>query len=132
MELIQLSGCVIIEEGKLLLLWKKKHNHYEFPGGKVNLGESLEEAARREVREEIGCEVDILKYVGYQDFTIDGKNLRSHKFLARIREGQTPRIMEPEVFRDIFWLPIKDYQKYSVAPNVKEFCDDFCIGMLKL
>src|SRR3990167_2677425 len=97
MELIQLSGCVIIEEGKLLLLWKKKHNHYEFPGGKVNLGESLEEAARREVREEIGCEVDILKYVGYQDFTIDGKNLRSHKFLARIREGQTPRIMESEV-----------------------------------
>ena len=63
MEPIHLSGCAIIEEGKLLLLWKKKHKHYEFPGGKVNLGESLEEAARREVREEIWCEVDIIKYL---------------------------------------------------------------------
>ena len=54
MKRIQLSGCAIIKEGKLLLIWKKKHNHYEFPGGKVEEGETLEQTAVRETKEEIG------------------------------------------------------------------------------
>ncbi len=130
MEPIQLSGCAIIKEGKLLLLWKNKHSHYEFPGGKVNPGENLEDAARRETKEEIACDVEIMRYDGYKQFTIEGRIFQSHKFLAAIVQGQEPRIMEPNTFRDIFWLPIRGYAQYSVAPNVKEFCDDYIAGRM--
>ncbi len=131
MTVTELSGCAIIEDDKLLLIWKIKHGHYEFPGGKVEEGESYEETAIREVKEEIGVDVDLTKYAGYNEFHIDGRNFISHKFLAKIKKGQVLRIAEPDIFKDIIWLPIKDYKKYSVAPNVKDFCEDYIHGKLK-
>lgn len=131
MRKIQLSGCVIINEGRILLLLKKKHNHYELPGGKFEEGETIEETALREAREEIGCEVKLIKYIGYREFNINNKEYRSHNFLAEIQEGQMPRIAEPEVFEEIFWMPIADYKKYVVASNVKSLCEDFLEGKLR-
>ncbi|HIJ98617.1 TPA: NUDIX hydrolase [archaeon] len=128
MNIIELSGCVIIANGKLLVLWKNEHGHYELPGGKVKEGETLEEAAIRETKEEIGCDVELLKYAGYIDFSIKGKNCRSHNYLAKIKEGQTPRIMEPKSFKDLIWLPIENYEEYTVAPNVKKICEDYLSG----
>jgi len=125
MDRIKLSGCAIIENENLLLLWKKKHGHYEFPGGKVESGETDEATAVRETREEIGCAVELLKDLGPRDLDIDGKNFVSHVFLSKIHEGETPRIMEPETFDHLFWLPIKDHAKFAVAPNAKEFCEEY-------
>jgi len=132
MERIDLSGCAIIEKEKLLLIWKRKHKHYEFPGGKVDSGESLEETAIRETKEEIGCDVELIKGLGYKDFHIDNRDFRSHKYLAKIKEGQKPKVMEPELFRDIIWLAMKEYKRYSVAPNVKDFCEDYIQGKLRI
>ncbi len=125
MKKIQLSGCAIIKSGKLLVLWKKRHRHYEFPGGRVKKGETLKKAAIREAKEELGCDVQLGKYIGYKEFVIEGKSYQSHKFLATIQAGCIPQAKEKDKFDHIFWLPIKDYKAYSVAPNVKEFCEDY-------
>jgi len=50
--------------------------------------------------------------------------------LAKIKEGQTPRITEPNLFKNIIWLPMKEYKKYLVAPNVRDFCEDYVQGEL--
>ncbi|MFA7662352.1 MAG: NUDIX hydrolase [Patescibacteria group bacterium] len=128
---IQLSGCAIINDNaELLLLWKIKHGHYEFPGGKVESNETLEAAARRECLEELGVEVDILNYLGFEDFEIDGKSFSSHKFLGKIKDSQIPKVNEPDKFEKLFWLPIKNYQDYICAPNVKEFCQKYIDGKI--
>ncbi|MCK4554338.1 NUDIX hydrolase [Candidatus Parcubacteria bacterium] len=132
MKKIQLSGCAIIKDGKLLTLWKKRHKHYEFPGGGVEGDETLEQTALREVKEEIGCDAQLGKYIGCKEFFIDGKHYQSHKFLAIIKEDCQPQIQETDKFDHIFWLPIKEYEKYSVAPNVKKHCEDVIQGKLKL
>lgn len=129
--MIELSGCAIIENKKLLLLWKKKHAHFEFPGGKVESNETIEAAAMREVREELGVEVDMGEYIGCKEFTIDGKRYRSHKFIACIKSG-VPKIMEPDKFDRIEWIPIADYEKYALAPNARAFCRDVVDGKLSV
>lgn len=130
---IQLSGCVIInKKEELLLLWRKKHQHYEFPGGRVEAGETLEETAKRECKEELGVDVTIVKYIEYGDFQIDGCSFRSHKFLTIIKNNQIPKINEPDKFEKLFWLPMKQFQNYSCAPNVKLFCQKYIDGKIDL
>jgi 8-oxo-dGTP diphosphatase len=121
MEKTTISGCIILDDEKILLLWKNKRDYYELPGGKQELGETLEEAAIRETKEEIGCDVEIIKKIDMTEFDFDQRRIISHKFLAKITKG-TPKIMEHETFNEIFWMPLKDYKKYTLAPNVLDFC----------
>ncbi|MFH1073431.1 MAG: NUDIX hydrolase [Nanoarchaeota archaeon] len=130
--LIQLSGCAIIEDKKLLLLYKKTRNFYELPGGKVERGESLEETAVREAKEEIGCDVKLTSYWGFRNFEMSEKHLRSHIYLARIVDGQMPRVVEKSIFAGLFWLPLNEYPAYALAPNVRMFCEEYIQGRSNL
>lgn len=56
---------VIIEEGKILL--SKQWDGYDFPGGGVNIGEEIEEAVKREVKEETGLKVSVGKVVACEN-----------------------------------------------------------------
>ena len=59
--------CAIIEDsaGRLLLAQRPAHKHlglkWEFAGGKVERAEAPEAAIVREIREGLGCEIDVLK-----------------------------------------------------------------------
>jgi 8-oxo-dGTP diphosphatase len=123
MKQIILSGSAIIENNKLLLIYKKKHGHYEFPGGKVESNEKIEETAIRETKEEIGCDIEILKNLGFIDFTIENKEFRSYNFFSKIKNNVKPKIMEEDKFKDILWLDIGEYKNNNIklAPNVEEF-----------
>ncbi|MCC7570802.1 NUDIX hydrolase [Candidatus Micrarchaeota archaeon] len=125
------SGCVIFSNVSILILFRIKHQHYEFPGGGVEEGESLEEAAIRETKEELGCDVKLIKHINYYDFTHNGKKIRSHNFLARVLPGTKPFIAEPERFNKLFLMPIDEYKNHPLAPNVKQFCIDFLKGKIK-
>jgi len=56
-----MARCVIVKDGKLLLIREHMENTWETPGGGVEAGETLEQAARREALEESGYEVKIGK-----------------------------------------------------------------------
>jgi len=68
---IPVAGAIIFknldsDKGQLLLIQRAKDDHYpnhwEFPRGKVDDGEKLKKGLLREVKEECGLDVDILKY----------------------------------------------------------------------
>jgi ADP-ribose pyrophosphatase YjhB (NUDIX family) len=53
-------GVAVIDEGRLLVVRKAQgpwEDHWAVPGGRIELGETMADAARREVREETGLEV---------------------------------------------------------------------------
>jgi 8-oxo-dGTP diphosphatase len=63
--------ALIIYEGKLVLIRRKNppfENHFALPGGFVEVGETVEEAAIREAKEETGLDIKLLKLLGvYSD-----------------------------------------------------------------
>ncbi len=58
-------GIVFDNEGNIAVFFKKNKNMYKLPGGGLEENESFEEAFIREVREEVGCEVQIIECLGY-------------------------------------------------------------------
>ena len=67
------AGALIQDpEGRVLLLKSHKFNgQYTIPGGHIELGETAEEALRREIREETGLEIHDVEFLLYQDFVYD-------------------------------------------------------------
>jgi len=51
--------AIIVNDGKMLLVNTRRTGKYFFPGGAVEIGESLKAALRREVREETGIEIEV-------------------------------------------------------------------------
>ncbi len=60
-------ACIIENKGKVLVVERNRDpgkGMYDFPGGFVDPNESAEEAALRELKEELGIEPEILRYIG--------------------------------------------------------------------
>src|SRR5436309_5611745 len=66
-------SCVTIQNknNDYLLVYNKKYNHWQFPGGKLEKGENAEEAAKREVFEETNLVIGDLEKIGEENFYID-------------------------------------------------------------
>ena len=99
-------GGVVIFRGKILLLYKNYRNKYEgwvLPKGTVENGESHEQTALREVREESGAKAEIIKYIGKSQYTFSVP-------------GDT-------VEKDVHWFLMMGNSYYS-KPQKEEFFED--------
>ena len=71
--MIEATSCggVVIHRGKILALYKSYRNRYEgwvLPKGTVEQGETFQQTALREVREESGVRATIVKYIGKSQY----------------------------------------------------------------
>jgi len=83
------AGIVLKKDGKYLLLQEKQPKAYglwNFPAGRVDIGESLEEAATRETKEESGYDVKIIKQI--KIFHAESTDVVKHVFEAEIVGGE--------------------------------------------
>ena len=117
-------GATIIDETgtKTLLVRRYKAaksggGQWERPGGKIEYGEKATDAVCRETLEEVGVEIDIVKFLGYTDHRARDFHWISLGFLAKIRKG-TPRIMEPDKQDEIGWFNLDDLPENIWLPTM--------------
>ncbi len=118
---LQLAGCVIQNlEGKILLLHRNTPGRiqWETPGGKIEEGEDEKVAAIREVKEELGIEVEIEKEIGRKDFSEDGNEMGYVWFQAKIISGDPKPLEEKHDKVEYFsWDELKTID--DLSPNTK-------------
>src|SRR3989344_5580656 len=118
---IHLAGCVILnEKGRVLLLHRNTpvRKQWETSGGKLEDGEDYKKAAEREIEEELGVDVDILKKLGQKDFVEDGYVMTYMWFLAKVKMGE-PKILEKEKFDQLKYFSWRQLLKIKdkLSPN---------------
>src|SRR3989338_11686814 len=106
-------GCgalIVNDRGETLLLKRKSRNEigkWCKPGGTVEYGETVEDAVRREIKEEFGVEIELLEPLGFTNLFLpeEKEHWVAFHYLARIVKGE-PKNMEPEKIEEIRWFPL--------------------------
>ncbi|MEE0316282.1 MAG: (deoxy)nucleoside triphosphate pyrophosphohydrolase [Bacteroidales bacterium] len=115
MKTINVVAAVIMKEGKVFATQRgygEFKDGWEFPGGKVEAGESPEEALRREIREELEVEVNVGDLINTIEYDYPAFHL-SMKCYACTIAGGSPHLLEHEAARwlsadqldSVAWLP---------------------------
>lgn len=130
MDRIKMAGCVILKDNCILLLYRIKKDWYELPGGKIDGNETTEEAAIRELKEELCCNVEIISKFGVKDFKENGRNFTYYWFLSKIKNGQTPKIGEPEEFSDFKFIPITKLKDYALSTNMQNLVTELEVNSI--
>ena len=116
MKHINVVCAVIVNKGRIFACqrgygeWK---DWWELPGGKIESGESPEEALQREIREELAIDITIDRHLTTVDYDYPDFHLTMHCYLCQLKYDTQPHLLEHEAARwlgkenleDVKWLP---------------------------
>ena len=110
------TAGLVWKDGKLLITRRPEGSHlagyWEFPGGKQELGESLEACLEREIQEELGLEVKAVKHLLQIDHDYETKSITLHLFLCDWLSGDPTPIGCDE----IRWVKPEELANYQLPP----------------
>lgn len=126
-----IAANLIIEDGKLLMLHRNDKGYWELPAGKVEDGETPRQAAIREAREEIGCDVVIqAPWSRFEvSFEHDGEQFETRGFLSAIAAGD-PEIQEDK-FDELAWVDEDALRDLALAPNLEMIVNDLRLLLMR-
>jgi len=113
----------IVDRGSLLLVKRGREpgrGLWAVPGGKVRAGERLADAARREVLEETGLEVDIGEVVWVGEHIDDDHHLVLVDFVGILLGGELTAADDAD---DARWVPLDEALDYPLTETMYELVD---------
>ena len=120
-----LSAKVIVRdrEGRCLLLRRAMSSHgnpgkWDFPGGKIDPGETFDQGLLREIREETGLVVTLGAVAGAAESELRDKRVAYMLLEARFEEGTVRLSEEHDQFA---WVAQRALAEADLAPQFKEF-----------
>ena len=119
----QAASCVIKDAAGRLLLIKRANSpqqgRWSLPGGRVEAGETLEVTAAREVAEETGLDVQIIRKLGSVNLGIDeGYNYEVHHFLAQVVAGD---LKAGDDAADVGWFTPQKIERLELSTDLLKY-----------
>lgn len=126
--MIKVAAGIIRRNGRILLCQRKKEGRYglkwEFPGGKVEAGETFEQCLQRELHEELSIEIGDLELFDEQRTFYQDGGWFHIAFFSVLDYGGEPRNI---VFEDIRWLTLEEMEPMDILegnrPVVRSLID---------
>ena len=112
--------CAVIldDADRILLAQRPAHKHlplkWEFPGGKVESGEAPTVAIAREIREELGCELQIVRTLPRFTHQYPRSLIEMIPFVCRLAPGSPALQLHEHVA--VAWVTREEMQHYDLAP----------------
>ena len=125
------SAGLILRGDEVLICQRKAGSalalKWEFPGGKIEAGESAEQALRRELDEELGIAAEVGPRIAHVRHNYRNGGAVDLQFFAVHRfEGE----LTNRVFEDMRWSPLKDLPGYDFLPADRDLVRDLAAGKL--
>lgn len=119
MKVIEVVAAIIYKNGAYLATQRgygEFEGMWEFPGGKIESGESREVALKREIREELGVDITIDKFLCTTDYDYPSFHLTMHCYLCSVKSGEielrehkSARWLTTKTLDSVEWLPADKY-----------------------
>jgi len=118
--------CAIIEHANKILICQRSASmkltlKWEFPGGKIETGESKEDCLRREIKEEINIDINIRKALTMVEHHYADFSLQLYPFVCSLQSGEVKALEHAQAI----WVTIDQMLDYDWAdadlPIVSEY-----------
>ncbi len=119
---VSVSAAIVDDHGRILAIRRRDDGQWEPPGGVLELGETIEEGLRREVREETGLLVESVAQTGtYKNMT---RGIVALVFRCRIADGSAGISEEVQDFRWLAPDEIAGHMNEAFAVRMLDALDD--------
>lgn len=118
---------VIIHNNKVLLHKNINEDHYALLGGRVEIGENSEDTIKREIKEELGKDIEITGYVTTIENFFEMKNSKFHEIMfiyeVEFVEEQDKKIeynlknIEGKEYLNYEWIELDKIEEYNLCPK---------------
>jgi mutator protein MutT len=114
--MIEVTAGVIQRSGLFLIArrapGRSLEGYWEFPGGKVEAGETYEACLTRELKEELDLDVKVEEYIGESVFGEGDKQIRLIAYAARTEQEK----ITSQDHDQLKWISIYEFGNYNFAP----------------